>query len=60
MQGGLRAVPFAATVSDMNELPKLSTLTCLRCGHSWIPRQERLPLRCGKCGSPYWNIPKKK
>ena len=37
----------------------LPILTCLRCGHRWYPKQERLPIRCPKCGSPYWNKPKR-
>ena len=36
-------------------------LECLRCGHKWRPRQDKLPLVCPnlKCKSPYWNIPRK-
>ena len=33
----------------------LSTLTCLRCGATWIPRVEA-PKRCPSCKSPYWNV----
>ena len=28
---------------------------CLRCGHTWIPRMEELPVACPRCKSPYWN-----
>jgi len=28
---------------------------CLRCGHEWPSRLERLPKVCPKCNSPYWN-----
>jgi predicted nucleic acid-binding Zn-ribbon protein len=28
---------------------------CLRCGHEWPSRLERLPKQCPKCRSPYWN-----
>jgi len=31
---------------------------CLRCGHEWPSRLERLPKQCPKCRSPYWNKPK--
>jgi len=34
-------------------------LTCLRCGHIWIPRQDN-PERCPKCKSYRWNTKKKK
>ena len=33
-------------------------LTCLRCGHKWLPRQEEITV-CAKCKSPYWDTPKK-
>jgi hypothetical protein len=33
----------------------ISSLTCLRCGYSWLPRSERTPVRCPRCKSPYWN-----
>ncbi len=38
----------------------IPTLKCLRCNppHEWHPRSNRMPLRCPKCGSPYWNRPK--
>lgn len=37
---------------------RLTKLKCLRCDWEWFPKAERLPVRCPKCGSPYWNIPK--
>jgi hypothetical protein len=32
-------------------------LKCNRCGHEWIPRDEKPPKVCPnpKCKSPYWN-----
>lgn len=36
----------------------IQTLTCLRCGHKWVPRQADVRI-CPKCKSPYWNKPKK-
>jgi len=36
----------------------LSTLICLRCGCTWVPRIEA-PKRCPGCKSPYWNVPRK-
>ncbi len=40
----------------------IPTLECLRCGHTWYPRTNRLPKVCPnrKCKSPYWNKPRKK
>ena len=38
----------------------LPTLHCLRCGHTWPPRKPERPLRCPKCGSPYWDQPRKR
>jgi hypothetical protein len=32
---------------------------CDVCQYEWKPRSEGLPVRCAKCKSPYWNIPKK-
>lgn len=37
----------------------ITRLTCLRCGHSWLPRVESMPLLCPKCKNPYWNKPRK-
>ena len=35
-------------------------LTCLRCGHTWLRRSlTKLPDRCAKCNSPYWDKPRK-
>ena len=36
----------------------LDYLTCLRCGHCWVPRQEQVTI-CPKCKSPYWDKPRK-
>ena len=37
----------------------LPTLECLRCGHTWHPRRSQLPTCCPKCGSPYWDKPRR-
>ena len=37
----------------------LPRLTCLRCGHRWIPRSDRMPTVCPKCKSAYWSRPRK-
>ena len=34
-------------------------VTCSRCGYWWIPRFNRLPIRCARCRSPLWNEPRK-
>lgn len=39
----------------MNMSSQLTKLKCLRCGHTWIPRQQKEPKTCPKCRSPYWN-----
>ncbi len=31
---------------------------CTRCGYTWYPRTPKLPIKCARCGSPYWNKPK--
>lgn len=29
---------------------------CERCNYTWSPNSKKeLPIRCAKCGSPYWN-----
>jgi Zn finger protein HypA/HybF involved in hydrogenase expression len=35
----------------------LPTLTCLRCGHTWTPRQP-VVWTCPKCSSAKWNVPR--
>lgn len=37
---------------------KLPTMKCKRCGHEWYPKREEMPIRCAKCKTPYWNIPR--
>ena len=41
----------------MNKLSVLK-LTCSRCGHEWIPRQEEAPRQCPGCKSPYYDRPR--
>jgi uncharacterized OB-fold protein len=36
---------------------RISTLTCKRCGHTWVPRQAVVTL-CARCKSTLWNVPK--
>lgn len=36
----------------------LKGFQCERCNHTWVPRDEGLPLVCPKCKSPYWNKPR--
>jgi len=46
----------------MNETKfKIPKATCLRCGHTWIPRKETV-IKCPRfeCGSPYWNKERQK
>jgi len=37
----------------------MEKLKCLRCGHEWFRRQEKLPAKCPGCSSPYWNKERK-
>ncbi len=37
-----------------NQFMPLPTLTCLRCGYTWIPREEK-PKQCPNCKSPKWD-----
>ncbi len=40
---------------------KVPTLTCLRCGHTWVPRSADVR-QCPnpKCHSVLWDVPPKK
>lgn len=38
----------------MKRLDTLIRLTCLRCGHTWLPRGLTIYL-CPKCRSPRWD-----
>jgi len=43
---------------------KLDGYICERCDHIWAPRlrtriEQKKPLVCPRCKSPYWNIPRK-
>lgn len=31
---------------------------CLRCLHEWLPKKIGKPIRCPRCGSPYWDRPR--
>lgn len=33
----------------------MEKLICKRCKHEWVRRQEKLPVKCPKCTSPYWD-----
>lgn len=48
-----------STSEDDNILESV-TLTCLRCGHSWIRRKVTPPKNCPKCISPYWDKPRQR
>jgi predicted Zn-ribbon and HTH transcriptional regulator len=38
---------------------QLPTYTCLRCGHTWVPRVPHKPRRCPNCKDSYWDRPRK-
>jgi Zn finger protein HypA/HybF involved in hydrogenase expression len=37
---------------------RIPTLTCLRCGHRWVPRQTDVRI-CPKCKSARWDVPRR-
>lgn len=43
----------------MQDQVTLPRYTCLRCGHTWIPRQNEKPRTCALCRNPYWDRPRK-
>lgn len=49
------------TVSSMTEKQFVITvLKCSRCDGEWVPRRPEVPRRCPKCGSPYWDRPRRR
>lgn len=28
---------------------------CLRCGHKWLPRSDKIPVMCPACKTQLWN-----
>ena len=32
---------------------------CERCNHKWAPRDDKKPIVCPKCKSPYWDRKRK-
>lgn len=38
----------------------VDTLSCLRCEHTWSPKESRPPKVCPKCKSPYWSRPRER
>lgn len=50
-----RTEPVRCTLGIASPLP---TCHCLRCEEDWTPRTPN-PVRCPKCGSPYWNKARK-
>ena len=51
---------YSITLERMKGIT-LPKLVCARCGYEWHPRKAEWPKRCParKCGSPYWDKPKK-
>jgi hypothetical protein len=46
-----------AKLTDDEQTP-CNTLACIRCGHTWIPRNTQPPKFCPHCNSPYWDKPR--
>ncbi len=36
----------------------LSFLRCQVCGATWLPRQDKPPVRCPRCGIRHWDRPR--
>ncbi len=36
-----------------------SSRHCYRCEQDWRPIQVEPPIKCPRCGRPYWNRPRK-
>ena len=61
----LNALPATTLKNKINPVLDFGTETmysfpvqinrCLRCERDWAYRGEGRALRCGKCGSPYWD-----
>jgi hypothetical protein len=51
---------MAESYLEAEKVP-LMGFRCHRCGHEWLPRQDRPPKVCpnGKCKSPYWWTPRR-
>ena len=50
--------PIQAILELKVESQAINIIKCLRCDHEWASRNLH-PIRCAKCKTPYWNIPKK-
>jgi hypothetical protein len=54
------------SISRMKNNPKprqlktqRKTYECERCHYRWTPYHGKRPLRCARCRSPYWDVPKR-
>jgi hypothetical protein len=47
-------------IANAMPIDKRRVCDCLRCGFAWVKRTAGVPVRCAKCKTPYWNIPKDK
>lgn len=43
----------------LSEALEVLKRTCNRCQYSWTLRVSHEPTKCPKCGSPYWNKPRR-
>jgi len=50
-----------ATMGGMAGVPiVVVSVTCARCGHTWLPRQQGIPKKCPRCQTKYWRVGRKK
>ncbi|KKN34504.1 hypothetical protein LCGC14_0792990 [marine sediment metagenome] len=55
----LLCIPCHLIAHSPNPPQGIVELTCLRCDYQWHPRSNEKPVRCPKCGSPYWDRERK-
>jgi NADH pyrophosphatase NudC (nudix superfamily) len=52
----LTGVHLQCTLAVMpNRTEPVTIWICGQCGHEWQSKDNRRPLRCAKCKSPYWD-----
>jgi len=51
-------ITYRPTGENLMPTVVIQKMNCLRCGHTWTPRQAEIRI-CPKCKSPYWDRPRK-
>lgn len=42
------------SIAEARERLQIVKLICCRCGHTWIPRNELMPIACPRCKTFKW------